>query len=104
MELLLFIVLLTSTTISVLIWLVQRIAFQSARKWGLLAVFLAQLTLSTLILSGLIFEFNRALNANEVDGPVGFGMGIFIALLGYTLILSILFNVMSAIAICWRHR
>lgn len=103
MELLLLILLLTSTTISVLIWLVQRIAFQAARKLGLLAVFLAQLTLSTLILTGLMFEFDRAVNANEVDGPVGFGMAIFIGLVGYTLILSVLFNVMSAIAICWRH-
>lgn len=99
-----FIVLLTSTTISVLIWLVQRIAFQAARKWGLLAVFLAQLTLSALILSGLIFEFNRAVNANQADGPAGFGMGIFISLLGFTLIISILFNVMSAIFIWWQHR
>lgn len=99
-----FIILLTSTTISVLIWLVQRIAYQAARKWGLLAVFLAQLTLSALILTGLMFEFSRAIDANEVDGPVGFGMAIFIGLLGFTLILSILFNVMSAIAICWRHR
>ena len=43
-------------------------------------MFLVQLNLSTSILFKLIFEFNRAVNANEVDGPAGFGMGIFIYL------------------------
>lgn len=84
------ILLLTSTTISVLIWLVQRITFQFARERGLLAA--------------LIFVSIRTVSANEVDGPVVFGMIIFIQLVGFTLILSILFNVVTAIFIWWRHQ
>ncbi len=97
------ILLLTSTTISVLIWLLQRIAFQAARGRGLIAVFLAQLTLSISIVFALIFEFSRAIDAKEIDRPVGFGAAMFILLVSFTLILFVLFNLMTAIFIWWQH-